>query len=183
MDALRINEAGERMDPRFWTSIVIDPKFVRDRGPAEEIDSLAADIYDALVDTPVYVDYIWLSPSPPGPLSDIQFAMRQVAFDAISLSINVPWEVLGGALATIFLETVRDWLREGFARRKAEHQERCQELAAAINFPPRQVEIFGPRGQLIGIVYQDAHLNSPLILTDEDAIDHRARQRRVRRWS
>jgi hypothetical protein len=105
------------------TSILIEPGFVREHGPseAEEIESLAAQLRVTVRSYPVQVEYNLPRPSPP---SDIQFSIpadTKGFTDAICLSINVPWEVLTGAVATIFLETVRDWLKDRYESRYAKH--------------------------------------------------------------
>jgi hypothetical protein len=178
-------------------SILIDSGIRRDHRHSAEIESLAAAIRDAVGDHAVQVKYV----EPPPATDQIysQDAFARVSPEIINLMVNVPWEAFAGAAATVFLESVRDWLGDRYESRYAERQAqavqatkpstpkrrlfgRRQELPGPVAKPitiiPHQVEIFGPRGELIGLVYQDASLSHPKIIIGPAAVAQVQHQRR-----
>ena len=167
--------------------ILIDPGIRRDHRHSGEIESLAGTIRDVVGGHAVQVKYV---ESPPDTRQDgCQDAFATVSPEVINLLVNVPWEALAGAAATVFLESVRGWLGDRYQSRYAERKTRAAQatkqsaprfrlfgrllpppVAEKITVIPHQVEIIEPGGELIGLVYQDASLSHPKILIGPVAV-------------
>jgi hypothetical protein len=163
---------------------------------AEELEDLAESIREQATDCGIEIE--WYRDD-----SGVKYRLGPLEIQTIAAS--VPWEALTGAAATIFLEAVRDWMSRRYQARKSRYDTDVAEAAEARReaskfrlfkrrqpswvrqfeptpVVPHQVSIYGPKGELLGVVYQDARLNQPAILIGEAAIEHAKAQGQGAPW-
>jgi hypothetical protein len=159
----------------------------------EELEALAGTIQSRLYDYDVEID--WYQND-----SDISFSLGPLWMEAIAT--NVPWEALTGAAATVLLESIRDWLARLHSKRKARYEAELAEAEKAkrstsrvslfkkkepiVTHTPRppvdvpqEVSIYGPSGQILGVVFQESGGSVPAITVGDAVTQYKKRREQM----